>query len=605
MASEARNIVESVLGADTTARIWTSNYLPVLPFTPQGFSVGAVLPMLLYLFRWGHRRGKGKFEETFRSERGKPTVRSVAEILAKDSRFSGFENESGKAILGDLLLTGVLENARHSEGHDEQVQRCYAAHYFASWIDLPKTAANLRGVPEAIVAIVANQANGATLGLSEGNSFFPVGSRVESNIFLRAFAPGVTEALNRMNLAGDGFDETADVGLDQLLAIRLAQRCGEAPQQAKGRNEPGPIQNQWPLARHAAMTFREDLLTFFKAYGACGSVPRHALLPMLETAIAIGMSTILTATIGIVESWSHNGRVPGMKEQRPWPLFIDASMWSDLRLRELSEQSSELLRRRLSKLPAALMYMRLLDHYVRVESDIDRKDLPPTAPDATGWLDLLGAIASGEHEEGRDAERFFRSNCRKLVDAIKDDANAGLRADILRDENSRRHGERLAEALTLAYERVAGGDKMFQFLSSALMTDEPNGLARRRRVKLGRPGRGGRKTADVTSFVLTNTVLEYLVHRHLRRGNDPRKREHLSFPKFLQVLRERYGFFVDQAPPGMSVPSELLERNRRHLERRLRDLALLVGVNDAERMKKLRSRYESTYERQDSHGEAA
>ena len=173
MASEARNIVESVLGADTTARIWTSNYLPVFPFTPQGFSVGAVLPMLLYLFRWGHRRGKGKFEETFRSERGKPTVRSVAEILAKDWRFSGFENEAGKAILGDLLLTGVLENARHSEGHDEQVQRCYAAHYFASWIDLPKTAANLRGVPEAIVAIVANQANGATLHPVRAIAFSP------------------------------------------------------------------------------------------------------------------------------------------------------------------------------------------------------------------------------------------------------------------------------------------------------------------------------------------------------------------------------------------------------------------------------------------------
>ena len=53
---------------------------------------------------------KGKFEETFRSV-GKPTVRSVAEILAKDWRFSGFENEAGKAILGDLLLTGVLERA--------------------------------------------------------------------------------------------------------------------------------------------------------------------------------------------------------------------------------------------------------------------------------------------------------------------------------------------------------------------------------------------------------------------------------------------------------------------------------------------------------------
>lgn len=85
MASEARKIVESVLGANTTAKIWTSNYLPVLPFTPQQFSVGAVLPMLLYLFRWGHRRGKGKFEERFRSEQGKPTVRHVAEILKRST----------------------------------------------------------------------------------------------------------------------------------------------------------------------------------------------------------------------------------------------------------------------------------------------------------------------------------------------------------------------------------------------------------------------------------------------------------------------------------------------------------------------------------------
>jgi len=39
------------------------------------------------------------------------------------------------------------------------------------------------------------------------------------------------------------------------------------------------------------------------------------------------------------------------------------------------------------------------------------------------------------------------------------------------------------------------------------------------------------------------------------------------------------------------VPSALLQRNRRMLERRLRDLGLLTGVNDAERMKKLKARY--------------
>jgi hypothetical protein len=172
-----------------------------------------------------------------------------------------------------------------------------------------------------------------------------------------------------------------------------------------------------------------------------------------------------------------------------------------------------------------------------------------------------------------------------------------LRADILAKEgDGRKHGARLAEVLTLAFEEVAGGDKTSQFLSAALMTDEPNGLARRRRVALRKPIVGGRKTADATSFVLNNTVLEFLVHRHLRKNGKGRKARDLSLPDFLKLLRERYGFYVDQSPPNIEVPHELLQRNRRVLERRLRDLGLLVGVNDAEKMKKLRARYRSAYD---------
>ena len=37
MASEARKIVASVLGDRPTVMIWTGNYVPVIPFTPQGF----------------------------------------------------------------------------------------------------------------------------------------------------------------------------------------------------------------------------------------------------------------------------------------------------------------------------------------------------------------------------------------------------------------------------------------------------------------------------------------------------------------------------------------------------------------------------------------
>ena len=66
----------------------------------------------------------------------------------------------------------------------------------------------------------------------------------------------------------------------------------------------------------------------------------------------------------------------------------------------------------------------------------------------------------------------------------------------------------------------------------------------------------------------------------------------LSFKGFVRILRDRYGFCIDVAPPGMTISNELLRLNRVVLERRLRDLGLLIGVNDAETMKRLRPRFQ-------------
>lgn len=597
MASEARKIVESVLGDHMTAKIWTGIYSPVFPFNPQDFTVGALLPMMLYLFRWGHRRGRGKFNTVFSSPGGNPTIASVVEKLTTDPRFSGFDEEVGRAVLGDLLLTSTLENRRHAEGHSEQVQRCFPSHYMASWIDLPVNTSHLRGVPEMLVALIADQPHGAVLEPQTRAGRYPVGAGVQDNEFVAAFAAGVqVEGEVRANLRSDRFDEGAKIGLDQLLTVRLAQHCGEAPSKAVGRGEPGPIPNQCPIAALAASRFREDLLAFFDCYGRNGVVPRLSLLPMLEAAIAVGLTTILLSTIDVVERWSVTGSVPDVNQQRPWPLFMDCSGSADPALRDFSEQASFLVRQQLSQLPMTLMYMRLLDFYVTTEADIPRRDLPERAPDGAPWLNLLGRIATGNHDESRDAEKFFRSKCRALVQASNDAQFADLRADILSNEDDgRKHGARLAEVLTLAYEE-AGRDRVNSFLAAASMTDEPNGLARRRRVVLRRPAASGRKTTDATSLILSNTVLEYVVHRHLRRTGKGRKARDLSLPDFLTLLRERYGFYVDQSPPNMEVPHELLQRNRRVLERRLRDLGLLVGVNDAEKMKKLRARYGTAYD---------
>jgi hypothetical protein len=127
-------------------------------------------------------------------------------------------------------------------------------------------------------------------------------------------------------------------------------------------------------------------------------------------------------------------------------------------------------------------------------------------------------------------------------------------------------------------------------LDSSLMPNRPNGLAFKRRVS--RSEAGARRTMDLRSIVLSNSLLDFLVHRHLRKDGEGKTARPLTLRKFLDILREHYGLYVDREPPGMSVPQDLLHANKQWLERRLRDLGLLVGVNDAESMKQLRARFD-------------
>ena len=427
MANETRQVVKSVLGSQMTAQIWTTTYPPVFPFVPQDFSVGAILPMMLYLFRWGNRRGKGKFAEAYGAG-GPPTISTTVTRLVKDPSIEGFDTATGRAILGDFLLTSILENRRHSESHDEQVQRCFANHYFASWIDLPSTSANLRGVPEMVTALLSNQRDGETVEPFAERGRYRVGARVQDNDLLVSLAPGTeTTGPLKSDLRSDELDEAVPLPLDQLVTIRLAQGCREAPAKAVGRNNPGPIPNQRPIAARAAELFRDDLMVFLDCYARGGAMPRAALLQMLKSAIAIGLTTILTATVEIMNRWGTTGVLPDVATEPKFPLFVDCSSGSDPALRATSEESGFLMRQALNRLPAVLMHARLLDHFVRSESEIDRKSWPATSPDGTDWLNLLGSVLNGSHEEARDARRHFTRTARKLRDAAETAEDLELR----------------------------------------------------------------------------------------------------------------------------------------------------------------------------------
>jgi hypothetical protein len=297
-----RAIVDDVLGRDMTCEIWSGNDDKVLPVTVQDFDLSAVLPAVFYLFRFGQRRGKGKFLEIFgantgtaKESRQAATVQRVANKLAESNNFIGFDGGTEEVILGDLILCFCLENAKHALGRNEQIQHVAPAHYMASWVDLPDRVAHLRYVPEMIVSMLANQKGEYIQQNHEGDrTWFAVGRGFENNVLLRAFHQGVTRRDEPGSLASrtsDRFDEETSVGLDQLLMIRLAQQLGVAPDKLRG-SEGERISNQRPIAEKAAREFSEDIRRFVRSYADV--IPRHAFVELLESCIAVGMTTILT-----------------------------------------------------------------------------------------------------------------------------------------------------------------------------------------------------------------------------------------------------------------------------------------------------------------------
>ena len=594
MPRPVKSIVEDVLTPQRTRRLWTINYYPALPISPIAFDISALLPAMLYMARFGHRRGRGRFVQTFGKTRDgtplAPTIKDVVDHLLSRpiSAIDGFDDPVGKSMFGDLLLAWCLGNSKHAEGHLDQVQRVYPTHYLACWIDLPTVVINLRGVPELLTALLAHQDSGEWID-THGTGYFPVGVTHAENRLLSLFGRSMEiRGTHGTDLSSDTFVEArADsVGIDELLAIRMAQACGGAPLKAKGRDESERIPNRHPLARCAAEVLREDLSVFIEVYG--DSVPRQAFLQMLESGIGIGLVNLLLSSARVLAEWERTGAVPESAQQSPWPLFVDASRGQDRTLRDLSEESVTECLRCYERLPVRMMILRTLDDRVRNHRKLHNQ-LPVATPDATQFIDLLGEIYHGRHPRAEAILDAFHDDCQRLADSLEAEGEVPEVAGALRSGTDN-PVLRLAEAMCALMGDKLQRSQFMKALENALMTDLPNGLAIKRRVS--RQQHGERRSQDLRSIVFTPTLLDFLVHRHLRKAAKGKPFHSLSLPDFLKLLRERYGLYVDREPPGQPVSQELLLRNKDWFERRLRDLGLLIGVNDAESMKQLRPRYQ-------------
>lgn len=595
----ARALVDEVLGRGMTKAVWTGNYDKALPITVNDFDLTAVLPAIFFMFRFGYRRGKGRFLETFSDEgsaserKNAATIDRVASVLAKHNSFTGFDTEVEKAILGDLLLSFCLENRSRSLGRQEQVIRVAPPHYMASWIDLPQNVTHLRYVPEMLVAMLADQQTFYVEQNTEGDkTWFAIGRGFEDNLLLKVFHKGVMRDGPLGNRTSDRFDESTKVGIDQLLMIRLAQQVGQAPDKLRGKESGGDrISNQRPIAELASRHFSEDLRRFIRGYA--DAIPRHSFVEMLEACMAIGLTTIFTSVVELLFEWSDTGIIRPTNCQTPAGLFVDCSNGVQRSLRAVAEQSMDDFMRRVERLPVILMALRLLDHKASFNRRLKQLEIKDR-PYANEWLNLLGELLHERHKESNLILDGLDEHALQLANAFEVDYAEA--AEILKnDRNQPSPVWRLAEALTFLQGRKSTQNNVYSLLDSSLLLNRPNGIATKRRVVRTVVG-AGRRTRDVRSVVLTDAVLDHLVHLHvLRRGKAGGYRP-LAFAEFLSILRERHGLCTDSTPPGVTVSNDLLRENRSILERRLRDLGLLVGVNDAESMKFLRPRFESTQE---------
>lgn len=587
-----RKIVEEVLSKDMERQIWSGNYFNALPLSFQPFDLSAVLPAVFYMFRRGFRRGQGNFLKVFGAEQGtvqqrrrSATIDRVMERLSQTPTLQGFQGEVEQAILGDLLLCYCLENKNHEMGRDQQIQRVAPAHYMASWIDLPANIVDLRYVPEMLVALLADQDSTDYVMQTAYRTRFAVGKDFKDNALLCAFYEGIEIKTFAGDRSADCFVEDFPVGIDQLLMIRLALQLHDAPDKLRWK-EHNEISNQRPIAEKSSRYFSEDIRRFIRAYAQL--IPRQSLAPMLESSMAIGLTTILTSVVEILLEWTNSGEIRKQCDQKPSTLFVDCSNGIDYKLKALAEQSMDDFMRKLERLPIILMALRLLDYSARYDSSIKKLNIK-TIPYATEWINLLGDILHERRKESIPIFYNLEQKANALAERLHED-NPDAAAIL---ENTRSYPNpvwRLAEALCLLMGRKNLWVNYLFCFESFLHLNRPNGLASKRRISQ-LDVVTGTKTRDVRSLVFTDTVLDYLVHLHLLPSGNHGGTRALSFKDFLHILRERYGFYVDAAPPGMQTSNDMLQRNRAVLERRLRDLGLLAGVNDAEAMKRLIPRY--------------
>ncbi|MGQ9688850.1 MAG: hypothetical protein ACUVXF_08710, partial [Desulfobaccales bacterium] len=106
---------------------------------------------------------------------------------------------------------------------------------------------------------------------------------------------------------------------------------------------------------------------------------------------------------------------------------------------------------------------------------------------------------------------------------------------------------------------------------------------------------GDPRKKDDNYYTLGLQMLETLVQLLILKPGNPPKIRPLDIYDFVDILKERYGIWIDEPPPSLDTGYEAraaAQANFAALKEKLRQLGFFRAVTDARRMQRLKPRYQ-------------
>lgn len=559
-----------------------ARYEPAMRIDYQNFLLEDILPGFFYLTRTGRRRGRGSWNDR--------TAKDLAgELSQKHDKFSGFDTDTGRRVLEEWLKASVLRLIE--KGAQDKVMGVRPLHLLTYRVDLPKNWANTRSVPEFLAAILHQNPNSPSLG---EDNIFPLGK--PQNLFWRIFGAGLANPSKIfINADKDIYDDSWDLDIEALLTVRVMEGLRK-PDERKG-----VVNGFEPLCPKQARWFREDFSLFLRAY-APPAVPVRVLGDYLLCLLALNL-TIYSLKHFAASNHLYNTGEWLDDRQHDWQLEIypDLTGGKERKSRELARQSYRRHHDWVLRQLRTMIGFRLLDYYLNYATDIpELRQLRQL----TG-INFLKTLALGR-----------QPSCPEVYSAAQGSARPALRG---LQQHQQEDGEWPADMKGIAEDpSLPPFDRLVELLSS-FQYDLYNNIFKfffsitRRNQESGLLSGDPRKKED-NYYTLGLQMLETLVQLLMLKPGDPPKSRPLTIYEFVDLLKERYGIWIDEPPPSLDAGHEAraaAQANFEALKEKLRQLGFFRAVTDARRMQRLKPRYQPnkstlpTSTREESHEQVA